>query len=447
MGGAGQQGRGSEECDVMDNGVGKASTGIKEEQKAIDDYLKQVEKNLKGFTREAKDSILIEIREHILDRFEEEREAYKMKGGQGEGEMDTLIKKILEEYGKPEEVARAYSPIIRLSNKGSRLFQGYSLLVSLSFLYVTLPRMEFFKDGFEGEWVLTIVGIIGTFLAYVCIYFNLIYVSNAEEQIKYSRISLYANTLLGAVFLILVFGWYLHLLGGPFMDDTYYLDENEIRNNMAYFGVLAICSIGLSYHISSLGHSMMTQDTKDGIAPYQNISSRVLPFLFVINFLSLIVISQQMWDTFEYLSEWNTIESYWTLGYVIFLTLCTSGILVLHKRMGLKMLHIEREVFAIMLICLVLTSDVAVDFYRENINLQDDWGYWNFPPRGDEDNVDIGYLAYYGMISNGTMYTREITEEDNGYTLTINRWNEDLSGIKSNVSVPIGGNSSDEYIF
>jgi hypothetical protein len=394
----------------------------------IDNYLAKVEKNLKGFTREAKDSILIEIREHILDRAVEE---------------PSSIETILEEYGKPEEVARSYSPIIRLSNKGARIFQGYSLLISLFFLYYTFPQFLHPVEGFAAQRDLAIIGMIGTLIAYACIFFNLTYVSDAEKQVKFSRFSLYANTLLGAIFLFLMLSGYFHTMGAPMIEKGDFLDE-QYADDPWYFGMLLLWSGILSHHISHLGHSFMTRDTKDGIAPYQNISTRVFPLLLVMNVMTVLVVGREMWETFEYISRWNSEMAYWVLGVSVLLTILPALLIFLHHLSGMRMMHIEREVFAVMVVVLILTSGTGIGFYREEIELEEGWDQENSEVEGRE--IDGGYFGYYGTIWNGTMYTRETKDEENNYTLTIHQWDDELALIVSNASITFSPKSEDEVL-
>ena len=54
----------------LSEGNSETSASGRNTETAINEYLAKVEKGLKGFTREARDSILSEIEGHILERME-----------------------------------------------------------------------------------------------------------------------------------------------------------------------------------------------------------------------------------------------------------------------------------------------------------------------------------------------------------------------------------------
>jgi len=422
----------------MDEGVGqqKSSTGKKPQQ--IETYLKNVGKNLKGFTTEAKNSIIIEIEEHILEKIED---GEKGEGGR-EGNSDkenaeergAIIRKVLDEYGDPKTVAQGYSPIIRLSSRNRRLFQAYSLLISLTFLYVAVPQFLYPIKDFNEIQGYQILGIIVGILAYICIFFNLIYVSKSEKLVKYSNVSLISNTILGMAFLLLIFNGYLGFLNAPVID-YYDMKDAEITEDPLFFGVLITCLGVISFHISHLGHSMMTQDTADGIAPLKNISSRLFPILFVINFLSLFVVIGEMWDTFEYISEWNTTISYFVLILLLFLTISIGLVLLLQSKSGVKNIHIQREVFVFMIVCLILTSSIAGGFILEDIDMQDEWEDKDYSPK-NEDYMKFKNISQ-GLFNNGSMYTRDLITNEDNYTFILYQWDSSLNGINRTIVIPI----------
>ena len=85
----------------MERGVDTKGIESVSEQKVIDVYLRKVEKNLKGFTQDAKDSIVSEIEDHIREKI---GEAAKAKDKIGPEDRQGDVSGILRELGSAEKL-------------------------------------------------------------------------------------------------------------------------------------------------------------------------------------------------------------------------------------------------------------------------------------------------------------------------------------------------------
>jgi len=121
--------------------------------------------------------------------------------------------------------------------------------------------------------------------------------------------------------------------------------------------------------------------------------------------------------------------------------LLSGALLVLQKMEGVRMIHIEREVFAVMIVALILTSGIATGFYREQIDIEEGWKRDDFPPKTEDAQRYRNFTR--GLFYDGSMYTRDIVENGTTYELLLHKWDRDLTEIVGRVNIPLGFDPAD----
>ena len=439
----------NKETGITSSSESTSGAGIKAggsaDEKLIEDYLKQVERNLKGFTREAKDSIIIEIDGHIREKI--------MEGGGGDDPADAAtellnghekqdvninlsISDLLQDFGDPVDVAKAYEPVIGFEKRKILIFQGYSVFLTLfmtGYILFELLNGLSIQSELSRETLMVFAGICIISLSTIL---NVAYVKELDTFLRHYYLAILTNGILGLFFLFMVFEWslefldsYAHLKGQFF--DIYY-DDSETNHSLARFGVFIFLGVP-SFHVSYLGHSMMTKDTADGIAPLQNISFKLIPMILVGNIFLLYYVIRELNDTFPYFSKWNTNISYITLFFLIFLTVSLGSLMFLRKYIGAKTIYIQREVYIFMAIALILTSSIGSGLLNEDIRLREEWD----KDRDDGNNYTAFDKLSWGLFYNGSMYSRDLFTQNDTYALRLNKWDKYLNSIVNSVEIPL----------
>jgi len=421
------------ETTAKGGGEGEAvGSGGKEpsNQKVIQNYLRKVEKNLKGFSREAKDSILIEIEGHIREKIRE--------GGAGKDGGEDHVNRILNDFGDPEEVAHDYNPVVRLNKGKIILFQLYSIFITLFLVPFILFEI---LDEPASLWEPSQDSLIiwaGVIIISLSVFFNIVHMKQPVGYLRYSYLTIFTNGILGLYFLFYIFEWFF-----GYLDSTVHpksqifeilLNEDTEGYALLRFGIFIVLGVP-SFHMSYLGYSIMTKDTADGIAPLQNISYKLLPIILVVNTFLLYYVFSEMNDTFRYFSEWNSDVSYVVLILLVFLTVSIASTIIIREISGIKTIHIQREVYILMAVSLILTYAIAGGVIIGNIQLSDNWenGYYSL---GADESKEFKDLSN-GLFNNGSMYTWDLQAMEDNYVLTLHRWDRYLTKIIETNSILI----------
>jgi hypothetical protein len=429
----------TEERDGGEGGGGKDSKESPkvtvQEQKLIDDYLKQVERNLKGFTREAKDSILIEIREHILERVEEETgkaggnssgEEATGGGEDGGGGLNEVITTILEEYGTPEEVARAYSPIIRASSRKLIAFQIYSVILSLS--VITIIIREFLRNpsvelNLEENRDL-ILGFIGFLMALFTIGHTIEYHQRGIRFIGYSFLTILTNGIFAVICI------------------SYLIDTIGANSDIVLPEALLIVVSIVPFYISYQGFRLMTLDTKDGISPLSNASFKLIPVILLMDLLALFFVNEQMNNSFDEILLWNTAIGYGMLMIFIIVGISNSSVMILRWFNSTRTHRIQKEIFILTMASMIIVSSLFVGVVFDRIELTRSIDYDDFldDQEGSLEEYDPEILSLYDhsfLLHNETPYTWDLTPEDDHYIFSLDRWSDDHLSRSRTYDIPV----------
>jgi len=373
---------------MMEGSGGKEKLTVAME-KSIQEYLKKVEKNLKGFTREAKDSILIEIEEHIRekiqegekgeilqkrDRSEEGRvgrgnEVRKEAGSRGEEQTsgrdrEIDVSKILEDFGTPEEVAKDYTPVVRMSQWKPNLFLVVSCLVSIYLLIAIYDGLQEFMEEYETNEDVYVYFWIA-FLAISTLSFNITYLKYPDSMNKYSSIIFLTNFLQFLTFAILVPLEYfiaseVEELSLPSIVE---IGETNVLLSLLY----AILFISFSLYLSSIGSSYVSRDIADGISPKTNLSMKLLPALLLVGIALIARFYSSLSDGMDLYFSRNRFITYVSFTLMIALTVTIAIIIFMRYHLSIKIFIIRNEIFHSTIIALILISAIGAAAITSNM--------------------------------------------------------------------------------
>lgn len=133
----------------IDGNISNFGSGIMSELGEIKSYLKQIEKELGDIDQILKKSIIREIEEHLNDKIDKTKSMNNGKVPEGE------IKKILLEFGKPQEIAKEYqlqlSEEIQPSRNIDKSTMKRIVLPLIIFVIVALLILSYLRLPVEDE--------------------------------------------------------------------------------------------------------------------------------------------------------------------------------------------------------------------------------------------------------------------------------------------------------
>lgn len=414
-------------------------------EKLVDAYLKEVEMHLKGFSREAKDSILIEIREHIQEKIGEFEKNVELNIDGEEEEEDTNgfegkkeIKQFIEaEFGNPQMVAESFSPNIYVPSTQRNAYRVFSVIIALFFLLAwVIPMLgDHLRDleEFIGYIFLSILGIV---MAYFSIYFGLTFSGNRMRAAWQMNAAFLSNTVLTVIFIwswALIINSSLNIVVVPGFEDWYHYNAFG-EHPFLIFVLLTI--VGFSWYSNYKGYLLFTRDTADGIAPLANISYHVLPFTAAITFITIIIVANEMFWTTDIIFRWNSDESYTVLTILSALSSASFGMLVLRRMRPLQTYRIERETFVISLIILVGSMIVVSSFLAGYVDMSDEYSYDRWYEH--TDSKGIYPLTETLFQNNGSLYSWNYQRNESGNHFNLIRWNKNESVFEHHSNTKIG---------
>ena len=342
-------------------------------EKEIHDYLRKVEKNLKGFSQDAKDSIISEIDDHIR-----EAEKKMRRDGTGTGGMEVSISKILRELGEPAEVAREFSPVIRTGSIKAKIFMGYSFFISIILIIISINNILRIQSGeIEGtstDWFID--GFILAASLFNMLFMTLwlfylrssrkagIYPGPHERMKRLSFLIILNNGISGLFFFAIILQVMAIAVVNYFSISGDMITKSEYIS--FFFGLIFLMLTGaFSIFIAHSGYQYLSRDTAGGISPMKNISFQLLTGILIIDVFFLLFYGHMMWHSLTLLLRRNLPASYALLAILTGLALSIALTLLLRVKYTFRVVHIDREVFAFALMALVVLSAVLTGLFTD----------------------------------------------------------------------------------
>lgn len=178
----------------------------------------------------------------------------------------------------------------------------------------------------------------------------------------------------------------------------------------------------------------------DGVGPRLFMARLVLPTLLIIDLLLLRHMIRPMWDSFEFISVWNTGASYVILGMVLGLAISISGFTVIRNRRAILFGKIRNEVRTFSIVGMIFLTSISGALWSDTIALTDDWesggdGWENDPIDGSRPFEAI--LDRRLLIHDGIPYTHELRREAEGYSLLLHQWDRNLTTLTRTEAIGI----------
>ncbi|MCK4613371.1 MAG: hypothetical protein KAU14_01100 [Thermoplasmata archaeon] len=418
----------------MRNGVGNEKGNTEEETSVPDTsiateiqrYLRMVDKNLKGFSRNAKDSILIEIEGHIQEKVSE----FKGKNGS--------IEKVLDDLGEPEAVAHEFSPTVRRSGYKIIFYQLYIIAISLFAMQVSIRELienpPTGLDQFSTEFIFMtlMIAIINLII--------LVHIQLSEKVYQYyAPITLLFNGFLGLIFILYVtsslnsfLSNHIDISHNIFSDQLWnYRHEDPESDNLWLVSSSLLGS--LSIVISIRGNNILFKDTADGISQMKNITFQLLPLVLIVDLIVLTFYLHKITPTFDHYFQWITGIGY--ISFILLLFIGTSSILILCLRVKLsyRLVHIDKPLFAYMVIIVLLLTSLTGCLIFDQFQIT-------------EDSVDRGYFSDYqdyplegkSFFFNGSIYIFKRVYNEMEYRCELLKWDRNLTTSEPIISLSMG---------
>lgn len=309
---------------------------------------------MKGFTPEAKVSIIFEFKGHINKKIQELEK-------KGEIIDEKLIDKIIKDAGTPKEVALTYSPKYSMDwlTKTTIFF---FLLTSFTSILLIMWYSQKENIIFNIQFVLTLI----TLSSIINIIILIMILKNFEKFRSLTIFSAFSSIITGSLSAYMIpyyinqNNMFIHV-----MDDKYYSDIKY------QFFLASFCCIFLGF-ISYFGYLHITRDTLDGVVKKRYYYFKIIPFIGIFEIILTFYI---YYFLYEAINKIVIFYHNWTL--FIAPILLSSGIILIYIyicyfRNPTKMLKHKKGIFAFGLICLILCSTIFHGIVNKEIQISEE---------------------------------------------------------------------------